>query len=210
MTSVSPWVKWIVLFFTSAQLSAMAVTTVQPLRDDEVLEVLPEITRSRPSQAAAAPKVADPTAASSQARHDIALARQTGDTRYWGRAQALRGPGWDRTDAPADLAILQATVQQGRHEFEASRKVLSGALVRAPGNAQGWLNLAALERLSARYAEALIACEAVARAGQALYAAACRLETQSLQGQHQPAAQGLQMLIAKPLSQASAAGCTPC
>ena len=197
MTNVTPWVKWIVLMFATAQLSAMAVTTVQPLRDDEVLEVLPEITRSRPSQAAVAPKVADPTAASSQARHDIALARQTGDTRYWGRAQALLGPWWDRPDAPADLAILQATVQQGRHEFEASRKVLSGALVRAPGNAQGWLNLAALERLSARYAEALIACEAVARAGQALYAAACRLETQSLQGQHQPAAQGLQALIAK-------------
>lgn len=197
MNSVSPWVKWIVLLFATAQLSVMAVTTVQPLRDDEVLEVLPEITRSRLSQAAAAPKVADPTAASSQARHDIALARQTGDTRYWGRAQAVLGPWWDGPDAPADLAILQATVQQGRHEFDASRKVLMAALVRAPGNAQGWLNLAALERLSARYAEALVACEAVARAGQALYAAACRLETQSLQGQHQPAAQGLQMLIAK-------------
>ena len=197
MTNVTPWVKWIVLLFATAQLSAMAVTMVQPLRDDEVLEVLPEITRSRPSQAAAAPKVADPTAASSQARHDIALARQTGDTRYWGRAQAVLGPWWDRPDAPADLAILQATVQQGRHEFDASRKVLTASLVRAPGNAQGWLNLAALERLSARYAEALIACEAVARAGQALYGAACRLETQSLQGQHQPAAQGLQMLIAK-------------
>ena len=197
MTNVTPWVKWIVLLFATAQLSAMAVTTVQPLRDDEVLEVLPEITRSRPSQTATALKVADPTAASSQARHDIALARQTGDTRYWGRAQAVLGPWWDRPDAPADLAILQATVQQGRHEFDASRKVLTAALVRAPGNAQGWLNLAALERLSARYAEALVACEAVARAGQALYAAACRLETQSLQGQHQPAAQGLQMLIAK-------------
>ena len=197
MTSVSPWVKWIVLLFTTAQLSAMAVTTVQPLRDDEVLEVLPEITRSRPLRAASVPTVVDPTAAALQVRHDIAIARQTGDTRYWGRAQAVLAPWWDRPDAPPDLAILQATVQQGRHEFDASRKVLTASLVRAPGNAQGWLNLAALERLSARYAEALIACEAVARAEQALYAAACRLETQSLQGQHQPAAQGLQMLIAK-------------
>jgi tetratricopeptide (TPR) repeat protein len=53
------------------------------------------------------------------------------------------------------------------------------------------------ERLSARYAESLVACDAVARSGPILYAAACRLETQSLQGQHQSATQGLQTLIAQ-------------
>ena len=198
MTSCSWWMKWIVLWLATAQLSAMAVTAVHPVRDDEVLEVLPEVTRSRPPlRAVAAPQVLDPTAASLQARQDIAIARQTGDTRYWGRAQAILAPWWDRPDAPADLAILQATVQQGRHEFDASRKVLTAALTRAPGHAQGWLNLAALERLSARYAQAQGACEKVAHAGQALYAAACRLETQSLQGQHQVATQGLQALTAQ-------------
>lgn len=183
------------MVLASAQLSAMAVTAVQPSRDDEVLEVLPSVTRVRPARAASAPLVADPSVAAVQARQDIALARQTGDTRYWGRAQALLAPWWDRADAPADLAVLQATVQQGRHEFDASRKVLSAALARTPGHAQGWLNLAALERLSARYTDALRACDAVARAGQALYATACRLETQSLMGQQQDAAQGLQKLI---------------
>ena len=197
MTSFSRWTLRIVLLLATVNLSAMAVTAVHPSRDDEVLEVLPEITRSRPSRAAAAANVVDPAAAALQARKDIAIARQTGDTRYWGRAQAVLAPWWDRPDAPSDLAILQATVQQGRHEFDASRKVLTAALVRAPGNAQGWLNLAALERLSGRYVEALKACDAVERAGQALYATACRLETQSLQGQHQPAAQGLQALIAQ-------------
>ena len=140
---------------------------------------------------------ANPAAAALQARQDIAVARQTGDTRYWGRAQAALAPWWDKPDAPADLAVLQATVQQGRHEFDASRKVLTMALARAPGQAQGWLNLAALERLSARYVAALAACDAVARAGQALYAQACRLETLSLQGQHTVAMQGLQGLLAQ-------------
>lgn len=182
------------LVLASAQLSALAVTALQPSRDDEVIEVLPVITRSRPAPVASASGL-DPAAAALQARQAIAVARQTGDTRYWGRAQAVLFPWWDKPDAPAELAILQATVQQGRHEFEASRKVLTATLARAPGNAQGWLNLAALERLSARYAEALLACDAVARAGQAFYAAACRLETQSLQGQHPSAAQGLQALI---------------
>ncbi len=183
------------LALASAPLSAVAVAPLQPARDDEVIEVLPAITRSRPARVASAPWPVDPAAAAVQARQAITVARQMGDTRYWGRAQAVLAPWWGQPDAPAELAILQATVQQGRHEFEASRKVLSAALARAPGNAQGWLNLAALERLSARYAEALLACDGVARAGQALYAAACRLETQSLQGQHQFAAQGLQALI---------------
>ncbi len=189
--------RWIALglALASAQLSAVAVTTLQPARDDEVIEVLPAITRSRPARVASAPGPVDPAAAAVQARQAITVARQMGDTRYWGRAQAVLAPWWDQPDAPAELAILQATVQQGRHEFEASRKVLTAALARAPGNAQGWLNLAALERLSARYAESLLACDAVARAGQALYAAACRLETQSLQGQHQSATQDLQALI---------------
>ena len=200
-------------------LAATPLQPLQPAKDDEVLEVLPAITRTRPVRSASAhsasaaamaasattsaitpasaPKAAEPAAAAALARQDIAVARQTGDTRYWGRAQAALLPWWDRADAPVDIATLQATVQQGRHEFEASRKVLAAALARAPRHAQGWLNLAALDRLQARYAESLVACDAVARAGQMLYAEACRLETQSLQGQYQAAAQGLNTLIAQ-------------
>ena len=195
------------LLLLPTHFNAMAVTPLQPSKDDEVLEVLPAITRTRPlrsgpaSTSSATPvapaKALDPAAATALARQDIAVARQTGDTRYWGRAQAALLPWWDRADAPVDIAVLQATVQQGRHEFDASRKILASALARAPLHAQGWLNLAALDRLSARYAESLTACDAVARAGQALYAQACRLETQSLQGQHQSTAQGLQTLVAQ-------------
>ena len=183
----------------TVQLSCLAASALQPLRDEEVLEVLPAVTRSRPPQQAAAlapaPVAPNPAAALKQAREDISVARQTGDTRYWGRAQAALAPWWDRPDAPADLAVLQATVQQGRHEFAASRGVLASTLARAPGNAQGWLNLASLERLSARYSEAMAACDAVARANETLYAQACRLETGSLQGEHQKAAQGFEVLL---------------
>ncbi|WP_372658457.1 hypothetical protein [Hydrogenophaga sp.] len=182
-------------------LAAAAAPEVQPARDDEVLEVLTVVTRNRPQNPAPnqAPtaRAADPGAVALQARQDIVMARQTGDTRYWGRAQALLTPWWDRADAPTDLAVLQATVQQGRHEFEAARGVLTAALQRTPGHAQGWLNLAALERLSGRYAESLRACDAVARAGQSLYATACRLETQSLGGAHAMASQALRSLIAQ-------------
>ena len=197
-----------------AQLSALSATAVQPVRDDEVLEILQTVTRKRPVQidvatgraageaASARAAPADPAVAAQLARQDISVARQTGDTRYWGRAQAALAPWWDRADAPVELAVLQATVQGGRHEFAVSRAVLTTALARTPSYAQGWLNLASLERLSARYAESLAACEAVARAGQALYAQACRFETKSLQGEHALAVQGLKDL----LSQAGDAG----
>lgn len=183
------------LALAALQWPVMAAVPLQPLRDEDILEVLPAVTRSRPALSARTPTAADAQAAARQARDDISVARQTGDTRYWGRAQAALAPWWGRPDAPAELAVLQATVQQGRHEFAASRAVLTVALARAPGHAQGWLNLASLERLSARYAQALAACEAVSRAGQPLYAQACRLETESLQGRNLQAGQGLQALL---------------
>ena len=193
--------RWcgVALVLAGAQLSATAATTVQPQRDDEVLEVLQAITRNRPALSATAQQtLPDAMAAALAARKDIAQARQTGDTRYWGRAQSLLAPWWDRADAPADIAVLQATVQQGRHEFAASRKVLNAALARtpaqSPSSAQGWLNMAALERLSGNYPQALAACVKVEQAGQTLYAQACTLETVSLQGDHQAATQGLQKL----------------
>lgn len=183
------------------QINTLAATEVRPVRDDEVLETLQTVTRSRPAQivltAGAKALSADPAAAARQARQDILVARQTGDTRYWGRAQAALMPWWDHADAPVELAVLQATVQGGRHEFSSSRAVLTAALARTPGYAQGWLNLAALERLSAHYPESLAACEAVARAGQTLYAQACSLETNSLQGEHALAAQGFKALLSQ-------------
>ena len=187
--------RWTTLALLCAlPLGSLAVTMIQPTRDDEVIEVLPAVTTARPTRATPGPSVVDPAIAVKQARHDIAVARQTGDTRYWGRAQSVLARWWDKPDAPAELAILQATVQQGRHEFEASRIILTAALTRSPGNAQGWLNLAALERLSGDYPAVMVACAAVERAGQALYAKACRLETQSLQG-NTGASAALQALV---------------
>jgi tetratricopeptide (TPR) repeat protein len=189
--------NWLVILLCTVQLSANAATPLKPLNDSEVIEVLPTITRNRPGAPDPTRSAADPRAAAIAAQQSISLARQTGDNRYWGRAQAVLTPWWDRSDAPIDLAILQATVQQGRHEFEASRKVLAASLARHPAHAQGWLTMATLERLSGRYTESLAACREVANAGQALYAEACSLETHSLMGDHGKAAKGLAQLAAQ-------------
>lgn len=168
----------------------------QPQGDDEVVEVLPAVTRGRLARGGAN-AAQDATQAAVLAREAIRVARQTGDARYWGRAQSALAPWWDRPDAPVDLAVLQSAVQQGRHAFGPARAVLQAALVREPGHAQGWLNLAALERVEARLPQSLQACEALAKAGQAWYAQACRLETWSLQGQHRQAREGFLALLAR-------------
>lgn len=156
-----------------------------PASDAQVIEtLLPRVRMAAPS----------PQAAASAAKQVISLARQSADPRYLGRAQALLSPWWDKADAPVELAVLQATVQQSRHEFTAAKITLDKALQRDPSHAQGWLTLATLERVAGRYAQALAACAQVARAGAALYAAACQLETQSLQGQHEVARRGLEAL----------------
>lgn len=172
---------------------AATARDLQPASDAQVIETLAP--RMRLPAGAVAPGLAlTPEQAALAARAAIEQARTTADPRYLGRAQALLAPWWDQPDAPVALAILQATVQQGRHEFAAAHATLARALQRDPSQAQGWLTLATLERLSGRYPQALMACAQVERAGATLHAAACTLETRSLQGQHDAARQGLDAL----------------
>ena len=185
----------LILTMASVPSFVSAAVLIQSGADDAVVEVLPSVTRHRPVASEARAIIANPQTAASDARAAISMARQTGETRYWGRAQAVLGPWWNASSAPVELAVLQATVEQGRHEFDAARRILEAAVAKEPGQAQGWLTLASLNRLSGRYADALKACEAVAQAGQTLYANTCQLETQSLQGQHARAIQGFERSI---------------
>lgn len=176
----------VVLVCCSCALAAHAAgRDITPTSDAQVIEVLsPRIRTSATT----------PEAAALAAKQAITLARDTADTRYLGRAQATLQRWWDAPNAPVELAVLQATVHQGRHEFAAARRVLDAALKRDPTHAQGWLTLATLERVAGNYPAALVACQAVQQAGAALYAQACELETKSLQGQHDAARNGLERL----------------
>lgn len=175
------------LGLTVAAVTAHAAAP-QDLRagaDAEVVERLPE-------RVGAAP--ATPQAAATAARRWITLSRDMADPRYLGRAQAALAPWWGQPAAPAELLVLQATVEQARHEFTAARATLERALQANPAQVQGWLTLATLERVAARYPAAENACRNVARHGATMYAAACTLETRSLQGQHDAARSGLTAL----------------
>ncbi len=142
-----------------------------------------------------AAEAATPGQAALAARRWIRDARELAEPRYLGRAQAVLAPWWDKPDAPADLAVLQATIEQSRHEFAAARATLERTLARAGTNAQGWLTLATLNRVAARYDDALAACDKVAASGAPLYAQACRFETRSLLGHHSEARTGYRNLL---------------
>jgi tetratricopeptide (TPR) repeat protein len=169
-----------------AGFASAAPRDIVPTNDRQVIEILPPRVRT------SAPT---PEAAALAARQAITLARKTSDVRYLGRAQATLQRWWDKADAPVELAVLQATVQQIRHEFAAAKSVLVAALARTPQHAQGWLTLATIKRLSGNYSDASKACAAVERAGAALYANACLLETGSLQGQSDAARSGFSALL---------------
>ena len=173
------------LLWGSAAL-AVAPQDLRPGSDSEVIEKLP-------ARVGVAP--ATPQAAAEAARRWITLSRETADPRYLGRAQGAMARWWGQPDAPADLLVLQATVEQSRHEFSAARATLQRALQANPAHPQGWLTLATLERVSARYSESEAACRNVARYGATLYATACLLENKSLQGQHGVARLGLTTLV---------------
>jgi tetratricopeptide (TPR) repeat protein len=138
----------------------------------------------------------DPEKTAQAVRAAINLARETADPRYLGRAQALLAPWWDQAETPPDLAVLQATVLQSKHDFAAARLVLQKVVSNQPRHAQAWLTLATLNRLQADYASALKACRNLAHSGAAFYAQACLLETQSLQGQYAVARQGFSAVLA--------------
>jgi tetratricopeptide (TPR) repeat protein len=173
------------LLCTSSMLAIAAGRDIKPASDNQVIEVLSSRIRA---------SVATPEAAATAAKQAITLARDTADTRYLGRAQATLQRWWDAPNAPVELAVLQATIHQGRHEFIAARRVLEVALKRDPSHAQGWLTLATLERVAGNYPAAIAACQAVQQAGAALYANACQLETLSLQGQNDTARSGFERL----------------
>lgn len=175
----------LLLLLAVVAVSQAAGRDLTPASADQVIEKLPARVRSITSS---------PETAAIAARQAITLARQTADTRYLGRAQATLAPWWDKKDAPVELAVLQATVLQSRHEFNAARVVLSQVLKREPNHAQGWLTMATIERLSGNYPDALLACDQVARAGAVLYSQACKFETISLQGGQDQARRGLQDL----------------
>ena len=77
------------------------------------------------------------------------------------------------------VLVLDATILQSRHAFDASLAELDQALKDRPQDAQAWLTRATVLRVLGRYGEAMISCEHLAAAADSAVTALC---TQSLRG----------------------------
>jgi tetratricopeptide (TPR) repeat protein len=109
----------------------------------------------------------------------IQQSRVSGDLRYLGYAEAVLAPWLKQTPPQTDVLVLQATLQQSRHEFAASLATLEQTLAARPEDAQALLIRATVLRVLGRYPEASAACEKFSRLVEPRLAALC---VQSLRG----------------------------
>jgi tetratricopeptide (TPR) repeat protein len=109
----------------------------------------------------------------------IQQSRLRGDLRYLGYAQAVLAPWVDQYPPLPDVLVLQATLQQSRHEFSASLATLERALSVRPKDPQALLIQATVLRVLGRYLEAGAACEQFSRVVETRLGALC---IQSLRG----------------------------
>ena len=186
------------VFTTWTGVSAQA-SVVNPLSDDEVIEVLPAVSGNRAEirnlRRALAANPRDALSAVKLSQIYLEQARTQGDPRYAGQALAIL-TAWPQSDAaPDDVLLLLATVQQFLHDFDTAAANLDRLVKRQPKHAQAWLTLATVRRVQGRYAESARACTGVAVAGAAAYASACTAENASLRGEFDAARAALTALI---------------
>jgi len=109
----------------------------------------------------------------------IQQSRLSGDLRFLGYAEAVLAPWVKQTPANAQVLVLQATLQQSRHEFNASLATLDLALALRPQDPQALLIRATVLRVLGRYPDAGAACERFSHLVEPRLAALC---IQSLRG----------------------------
>jgi tetratricopeptide (TPR) repeat protein len=126
-----------------------------------------------------------------RARVDVAIplaqfyiqqSRLSGDLRFLGYAEAVLAPWVKQTPPRPNVLVLQATLQQSRHEFLASLDTLDHALAVRPEDAQALLIRATVLRVLGRYPEASTACEQFSRLVEPRLAALCLESLRGLNG----------------------------
>ncbi|HET7793752.1 MAG TPA: hypothetical protein VFL64_10250 [Rhizobacter sp.] len=184
-----------------------------PASDDEVVERLPLLLGSpdaRRQQRLARARLQQAPAqlplALQLARAAIERARQLGDPRELGQAQAVLAPWWLQPDPPPAVRLLRATIRQSQHDFGAALADLDALL--QPGSpaplalqAQAELTRASVLQVTGRWAEAGAGCTRLAGShyaalGSAVQwpAQACLAELASLQGRADEAERALRQL----------------
>lgn len=181
--------------------SQATAAPIEPTRDDEIVETLPSASAERNEDRRLRRQLAlnpgDAKLALQVARRHLERARDEGDPRQAGLAVGALAPWAGDADAPFDILLMQATLQQHLHDFEGAAERLERALARHPQQPQGWLTLATVRRVQGRYGASDVACERLIALDVAVYGAACRAENDSLRGRSDAARAALKRLLAQ-------------
>jgi len=129
------------------------------------------------------------------AKLDIQLSRERSDPRYLGHAQAALAPWWTMDDAPVDVLVLRATIEQSLHDFEAALRDLDRAVKARPDHPQAWVTRAVVLTVRGRYDEARASCDRLARMTTLLVATVCRTSIDSVTGKAKPAYEELMRVL---------------
>jgi tetratricopeptide (TPR) repeat protein len=194
---VRGWLASLALVVMGVSPAAPAMPHV-PQREDEVLATVPRgvgfTSAQLRAQAAARLDVALPLA-----QFYISQSRTSGDLRFLGYAEALLAPWRDRASPIPAALVLEATVLQSRHSFEAALGELDRALAAQPDELQAWLTRAAVLRVLGRYEQARSSCQHLESADP-LLAQLCVQTLRALEGHLQAAYAAVAALPAAALS----------
>jgi hypothetical protein len=156
-----------VALFQCGAAAAEVALRVQPADRDEIVAVLPRAVAERLTRAR------DWREAMRRAEALMGLARETGDARFLGRAQAMLDPWLGGAPAPPRVAILASDLAQQRHEFAAAKRLVDGVLKITPRDPEAHLKRANLALLTGDFAGARDDCRALLALGEALPGTIC-------------------------------------
>jgi predicted Zn-dependent protease len=159
-----------------------------PIEDDVVLERLPEkvdptLRDVKRLRTALDRNPGDLALAARLARRAIEAARETGDPRFFGQAQAALAPWWNEPNPPAQALLLRATLKQSTHDFPGALADLGRLIAANPRDGQAVLTRATVLTVQGRYAEARADCARIARFTVPLVTIACDAAAASVSGE---------------------------
>lgn len=177
------------LLSTLALAASLAIASPYlPASDEVVLERLPEkldpsLRQLKSLRSALNSHPDNLDLAVRLARRAIEAARETGDPRFLGQAQAALGPWWAQPDPPSAALLLRATVKQSTHDFSGALADLDKLIAARPSDGQALLTRATVLSVVGRYAEARADCARIARLTAPVIGAACDAGPASLSGE---------------------------
>ena len=188
-TSVAPHRALKILLLSLAlTVSVPVANPYVPASDDVVLERLPEkldpsLRQLKSLHTALASHPDNLDLAVRLARRAIEAARETGDPRFLGQAQAALGRWWALADPPPEALLLRATLKQSTHDFTGALRDLDKLISSRPFDGQALLTRATVLGVVGRYAEARADCARIARLAAPIVTAACDASPASLSGE---------------------------